>query len=460
MKKILFYTLMASFCLPLVTQAEDITLPLIQKPEVLEEGVQRTLTAEQIADLLPWAKDSKNFLNDMLDNIQGLSAEDKIDRLIEGIKTVVNESAPKNSELLMRYTLNRALAINEIINRETSKDVVGTADIKIRVLILSVKMAIKYYDIDMQTLTKRTAAPFMTFGLDYFQFLNNINKSIFDASAEYKIQRTSLEWLQWDLYRDLNNAKFAPQIVKINNSLKLLPVSKLSDAQSISYVRQMKKISEQLGTFDGQINQADRVNENEQTIETTQQRDTTSDEPKIESGPMKKGSNMIYTNDDSHYHVRVQELFADGSVDVIYTDNANYKGQKANVRLSTLSFPLPSLQNIVPGKEMILTSDDKHYHVTIKEIFADKYVQFIYTDAAFRGQIGKSYFSNLSTTQTRLGNITPGAEMIYTYDGGHYHVTVKEIYADKKVQIVYTDSASYKGQLAIVYYTYLSLPIP
>nr|BDT29182.1 hypothetical protein BHI3_26480 [Bacteriovorax sp. HI3] len=227
-------------------KAEEISLPVITKPAILEEGTQRTLTQAQIAELLPWAKDSKLFLIDLMENIQGLTTSDKIERLADGIASVVGESAPKNSELLMRYALNRGLVINDILSRELDADAVGSQDAKLRVLKASIEMAIKYYDTDMAILEKKTTAPFVIFGLDYFDFLNELNKSIFDASAQYNVQRTALEWLQWDLYRDLNNASYAPQIVKINNSLKTFPNKKITDAQSIANIRLMKKVAQQL----------------------------------------------------------------------------------------------------------------------------------------------------------------------------------------------------------------------
>ncbi len=229
-----------------MVKADEITLPVITKPAILEEGTQRELNASQIAELLPWAKDSKVFLNDLLDSTQGLSSTDKHDRLVEAIKSVVGESAPKHSELLMRYVLNRGIVIDEILTRELNEDAVGTIDAKNRVLVSTIKMAIKYYDTDMQVLARKTKASYVLFGVDYFEFLNELNKSVFDASAQYSIQRTSLEWLQWDLYRDLNNASYAAQIVKINNSLKIFPTKKLTDAQSISFIRQMKAVAQQL----------------------------------------------------------------------------------------------------------------------------------------------------------------------------------------------------------------------
>ncbi|MDD4972745.1 MAG: hypothetical protein PHY93_00260 [Bacteriovorax sp.] len=244
-----------------VLKADDIILPVISKPATLDEGTQRELSSAQITELLPWAKNSKNFLVDLLDNVQDLGAIDKIDRLTDGIKMVVADSTPKNSELLMRYALNRALVVTNILNSEMDANAVGTTDAKTRVLILSIKMALKYYDADMSTISKKTASPFAAFGADYFTFLTELNKSIFDASAEYNIQRTSLEWLQWDLYRDLTSAQFASQILKINNALKTFPTKKISDAQAISYIRQMKRVSDQLNILEKrEVNNDSEVN--------------------------------------------------------------------------------------------------------------------------------------------------------------------------------------------------------
>lgn len=230
----------------MIYAADEISLPVISKPTVLQEGTQRELSAAQIADLLPWAKDSKVFLLDLLENIQELSTQDKIDKLVDGIKSVVGESAPKNSEMLMRYSLNRGLVVNSILSAEIEADVIGSQDVKLRVLVSSIQMAIKNYDADMLTLSKKGPTSFVLYGLDYFSFLTELNKSIFDASAQYQIQKTALEWLQWDLYRDLNNTSYASQIVKINNSLKSIPNKKLSDAQYISNIRLMKKTIQQL----------------------------------------------------------------------------------------------------------------------------------------------------------------------------------------------------------------------
>lgn len=295
----------ASITFSSVMSAEEITLPKIVAPQSLQEGIQRELSASQIAELLPWAKDSKMFLNDLMENTQGLSTLDQIERLSDGLKQVVEESSTKNAELLMRYSLNRALVLINILNKEMNADAVGSADAKLRILRSSIKMAIKYYEIDLNTLTKRTAAPYVNFGLDYFEFLSELNKSVFDASAQYAIQRTALEWFQWDLYRDVNNASFAPQIVKINNSLKSFPNKTLTDSQSLSYLRQMKSIAAQvksngaLNDIINRLNNDKQRSENSRNAEENLRRQNEARQADLKNRTymkLAKGSLVLYNN--------------------------------------------------------------------------------------------------------------------------------------------------------------------
>lgn len=246
LKMSIFSTLLLSFTFSSL-QAEDIKIPTIQKPALLQEGVQRVLTQEQVNELLPWAKDSKIFLIDLLAALEGLNSEDKVSRLLEGIDQVVRDSGGKNSEMFMRYVLNRAVVIHGLLNKEIDSSAVGSLDAKIALLTNSIKMAIRYYDVDVKYLQTSSSAPYASFGKDYFIFLKQLNKSIVDASAQYTIERTALEFLQWDLYRDINNKAAASKIVKINNGLKLYPADKkMKDSQYLVNIRQMKALGEQL----------------------------------------------------------------------------------------------------------------------------------------------------------------------------------------------------------------------
>ena len=78
----------------------------------------------------------------------------------------MGDSSPKNSELFMRYILNRSLVLQNIIINQSDMSEVGSNDTALRVLISSVNLAIKYYDIDMDVLVKKTSAPYVVFGFD------------------------------------------------------------------------------------------------------------------------------------------------------------------------------------------------------------------------------------------------------------------------------------------------------
>ena len=246
MKTTINMLLLSATLISTAISAEEISLPKITAPLALGEGIQRELSTSQIAELLPWAKDSKIFLVDLLDAVSSLPMDQKIESLQAGISQVVVESAPKQSEMIMRYSLNRALVLSEILTKETTEGAVGASDAKARLLIASIKLALKYYDSDMANLSSKKALPYAAFGIEYFQFLTELNKSIFDASAQYNVQKAAMEFLQWDLYRDVNNTSYASQIVKINSALKMYPSKKISDSYSINYIRQMKKTIQNL----------------------------------------------------------------------------------------------------------------------------------------------------------------------------------------------------------------------
>ncbi len=212
---------------------------------LLEEGTQTTLSQQQIEELLPWTKNSKIALNELLFEIKDLSVEEKIEHLKIGIKSIVIESRPM-TELFMRYTLNRALVIEDVINKETDATAIGISDVKLRVLLNSINLALRYYDLDTRTINTNSKMAFAEYGSDYFLFLLNLNKSIFDASAQYQIHKITLEWLAWDLYRDLDNTSFAIQITKIAQFLKTLPSEPLSDSRTLVYIRKMRDLQESL----------------------------------------------------------------------------------------------------------------------------------------------------------------------------------------------------------------------
>ena len=232
-----------------MVKADDFFLPEISAPiENILEGIETKLTLEDIAEILPWAKNSKSRLDDLLENTEANFSKDSLERiLVSGIQKIVNSSGPKHTELLMRYVLNRAIKIHEILVNETNTKEIGVLDQRIRFLVQSIELAKYYYksDLDFLNQGRENFRPlnFAYFGIRYSHFLGELSKSLFDASAQYQIERLNLGFLQWDLYRDLENKKYAPVINKIYNQLDVLPVeSPSNDQSSVSFIRKIKKI--------------------------------------------------------------------------------------------------------------------------------------------------------------------------------------------------------------------------
>ncbi len=245
LKLLIVATCLGSFAA--YAEGENILLPELTAPSVLSEGTERILTDSQIAEILPWAKNSKTFLTDLLDNTRDLPMSEREEQLLRGIDDVVLASAPRHTETLMRYVLNRGVVVYGVLKNEIDPHSVGAVDVRVRVLSQSIKMALSYYQNDLNLLMKKESfkpVSFAAFGITYVQFLFELNKSIFDSSAQYKVARI---FLSWDLYRDLENKKYAGQILKIYQFLKILPVGEgQSDKRSLSLLRQIRKVYQRL----------------------------------------------------------------------------------------------------------------------------------------------------------------------------------------------------------------------
>ncbi len=224
----------------------EITLDLGGQDVALSEGTERYLSPEQMKEFLPWANTSQIFLKNLLEYSKDLPKKRREKHLLLGIKEGVLASAPKNSELLMRYVLNRGVLVHQTLVSETDANLVRSMNTRIRVLEQSIVKALEYYESDLSRLQaqeERRPIPFAEFGKEYYKFLFEISKSIFDASAQYEVSKMSLEFLQWDLYRDLEVKAYNPNIVIINNLLKLLPTNTeaMSDQDFIVETRQIRR---------------------------------------------------------------------------------------------------------------------------------------------------------------------------------------------------------------------------
>ena len=229
----------------------ELPVDLIEVQPVLDEGTQVELSEAQVEEMLPWAQNSKVFLEDLLKRVKKLPLSDKLTKTISGIKNTVLSSAPKNTELLMRYVLNRSLKVVEVIGEQvgTEKNT-SILNVQFNILKESIELAMKYYKSDLSFLTNQVDSeelvPFSRFGINYSQFLYQYTKLVVDASAQYQLMRMALGFLQWDLYRDQDNKLYAPIITTINFELSDNPKDlNTSDQEYLEKVRNMKLTYEQ-----------------------------------------------------------------------------------------------------------------------------------------------------------------------------------------------------------------------
>lgn len=410
--KIAAFSLLVTITLSTILKAEEIHLPVITRPIALEEGTQRVFSEAQINELTPWAKDSKIALADLLENISSLGSTDKVERLIDGIKSIVGESSPKNSELFMRYVLNRSLVLHNILESQLDMNEVGSIDTDLRLLILSVNLAIKYCDVDMENLTKKTPAPFALFGFDYFKFLSELNKSIFDASAGFEIGKISLEWLAWDLYRDLKNKQYAPQIIKLNNSLKNLPKSKISDKQSLSYIKQMKKTSQVVENI---VSEREIVKREEENIKEIQK--------------FHVGDEIVVRKVGKKYHlVKIKAIYENGSALLV---DGSYNSILGTFPLSELSYLKQSSGRFKVGDSVIRKTDENKYlHLKIRYIYEDGnadlldgiYGSFYGIRPLAELTLGQKYYGKFKVNDIvirKKGNINQQLKIAFIYEDGY-----------------------------------------
>ena len=220
-------------------------LPTISAPLGLDEGVDTKLDASQVESLKVWANNKKKLLDELILSVDGLNPEDRLQILLKGISDISIAGTKKDSELFLRFILNRALKVYEILLKETVPNEVGIIDVKLRIIVNSIKLASKYFVNDLKYFENQKYEPnFVDFGVEYAQFLFDLNKSIFNVSAQYQIARTALGFLQWDLYRSLDKQTYSNEIIRIHTNLENISPEKTptDNLKSLLLIRQMKKL--------------------------------------------------------------------------------------------------------------------------------------------------------------------------------------------------------------------------
>jgi hypothetical protein len=243
------------WALALVTGANALAAPgpvLIQAPADFDEGTETVLTVEQVDQIRDWISNRKLDLENLLKHASSLSYEEQKLVFYSGIRNAVSDSGGVRSETLMRFVLNRALKIVDEIGREADVSQPGILDQQVRIMKLSVRIALRYHESDLAYLSGQTRAPqsalvnlpYAQFGVEYAVQLMQMMESVPDASAQYTIAIMAVGLLQWDLYRDASRARYAPAIGTLKAFLDLMPekAGRNTDIVSLDRVRQVRKV--------------------------------------------------------------------------------------------------------------------------------------------------------------------------------------------------------------------------
>lgn len=217
----------------------------VSRPVFLNEGTEREIQDSDIEMLRTWAQDSYTALQRTLDSLKDYPSSEKFGHLRRSIEQIVRQSAPRNNELLMRYTLNRGLLFSEILEREIQNKSVGYIDLQVRLLQQTILIAQKYYTSDMEFLNSEVSLnrDYVKFGTEYLNSISELSRSIVDATAQYQALRTAIEIFKYDLFRDKNNKVHAGRIIFIEDEIRnKFPEVISSDRECIRQIRNLKKL--------------------------------------------------------------------------------------------------------------------------------------------------------------------------------------------------------------------------
>lgn len=197
-----------------------------------------------IADLRPFTDGLKRKLDRVLNTAADLDSLSAEEYLITSLRQILSKENKKYHELLALEVLERAILLHQVMMKETAQSDVHQAQVRIRLLTRAIDLVReKYFKQDQSFLNnERKDIQNAKFATDYFQYLTNLNKSIFDSSAQYRIEKLSLQFLAYDLARDEYYQSYANTIVEVNDSLIGFSSKYSNDQRYLEGLRSLRKI--------------------------------------------------------------------------------------------------------------------------------------------------------------------------------------------------------------------------
>ena len=209
-------------------------------PSIFDEGTETSIRPEDIGeDVKLWAQNTALKFKKLLSQIKKLSVSDKRRLMLKTIQESVEEAQGKRELLLMRFTLNRALRLEQEFQSDDDTLVLN------HILLPAVKQAILLYEqSDLPYLEANRGKPegeieppayaaYTKINIGYLLNASNMNKTL---EGQFHVLGLSLAWIGNDLLRSpkaRRNSINADLILKIQNileELKTTPPSQITYA--------------------------------------------------------------------------------------------------------------------------------------------------------------------------------------------------------------------------------------
>ncbi len=193
------------------------------------EGTKIDLSEEDVAALRQWVDTAKYGLDKIPDTIRYIkNSNEKRATLVREFKKIVKDSGNKENEMLMRYVLNRASVVNDMVGPNPSNLVL---DSLLSFLLKSRELAVEFYVDDVKFLEALHGGslnsenielkPMAYFAQVYASEVFLLAKTFLNPQLEYSFSRAALGWLGNDLNspRNLERALFSGDILQIKELL-------------------------------------------------------------------------------------------------------------------------------------------------------------------------------------------------------------------------------------------------
>jgi virulence-associated protein VapD len=222
MKFVIIPALLLSFAVVAQTPRP---LPQIGAPAELSsgeyaEGTVTRMTAEDVAQFLPWAQNARNQLTRSLNQARNLPLRERPAHIERAVRAVVERSGGRQYQMFLRFALNRGMLLVDELERNVNMNEIGSQESALDLLQKAIEVGLEFYESDLafqeraQSGETAIVLPYAQFGVAFMQKMYPGVVNVLDAGAQYRLLFKLIEMTNWDLSRDAQAARYAETIVE------------------------------------------------------------------------------------------------------------------------------------------------------------------------------------------------------------------------------------------------------